>query len=149
MHCGIMINTMHTSILCKKYLFITSYSIFSPHSLLILKVTEVLLNIWVIRFTFLGLIMDSVRFSRNKVPRFMDFQHCTTVDGKYFCPNSPDRIYKNKRNLKRHLKELLEITTKCHLCGNVLESRDDLFLHLHKQHTPASIPGCSQYNWCW
>lgn len=83
------------------------------------------------------------------MPRFMDFQHCTTADGKYFCPNSPERIYKNKRNLKRHLKELLEISTKCHLCGIVLESRNDLFLHFHKQHTPSSITVYPEYNdWC-
>lgn len=71
------------------------------------------------------------------------------MDGKYFCPNSPERIYKNKRNLKRHLKELLEISTKCHLCGSILESRNDLFLHLHKEHTASNYLTISglQYNW--
>lgn len=97
-------------------------------------------------FVFLGVIIDNVRFHRNEVPRFMNFQHCTTLDGKYFCPNSPERIYKNKRNLKRHLKELLEVSTKCHLCGSILESRDDLFVHLHEKHTACSISGYSQYN---
>lgn len=95
---------------------------------------------------FLGVIIDNTRFVKNEVPRFMNFEHCRTRDGRYFCPNSPGRIYKNKRNLKRHLKEFLEISTNCHLCGDVLETRDDLFVHLHKKHTASSLSG-SEIMW--
>lgn len=70
----------------------------------------------------------------DELPRFIDFSKCVTQEGKYFCPNSPGRKYKNKRNLKRHIKEISFSSKTCHLCGTYTNDRTGMLLHLHSVH---------------
>lgn len=72
---------------------------------------------------------------KSTIPRCLDFSRCLLPDGRYFCPSSPTRIYKNKRNLKRHIKYECNISLMCHLCQLLCADKEELLTHMWDKHT--------------
>lgn len=69
------------------------------------------------------------------LPRYLDFRDCVRSDRKFFCPRSPNRVYKNSRNLKRHIRYEAAISTICHLCSMNFLDKASLMRHLHVRHS--------------
>lgn len=69
------------------------------------------------------------------LPRYLDFRDCVRSDRKYFCPRSPNRVYKNSRNLKRHIRYETANSTICHLCSLNFPDKSSLIRHLHIRHS--------------
>lgn len=81
-----------------------------------------------------ALFLDSEEGAAG-LPRYIDFRQYMRADRKYFCPRSPNRVYKNSRNLKRHIRYEAVNSTVCHLCNTDFPDRQNLIRHMHLNHS--------------
>ncbi|XP_017783492.1 PREDICTED: RE1-silencing transcription factor-like [Nicrophorus vespilloides] len=74
---------------------------------------------------------------KSSVPRNLDLSYYISSEGRYCCPQCPDKVYKNKRNLKRHLCQMAYVSSLCHLCGVLMDTKVNLVIHMNTVHSTS------------